>query len=565
MTKKELIERKKEIDVSKFKAGLYIETREKNELDEAFTRVKYYCNCGNNTDEQVTVGFTRVNINHTCSECGNKYFSSYNESSVKMGAFYIKDVRTSYINASRINFSAKVVDEKFKVLRLNMIRDAEIDLLESKMIFHKNNELEYSRIGKEQEALDYGQCQLSTINAFFKQDMPGKKLFILDILDRASNLNDFDFEDIEKAKNFYSAFYNLPNLRSYSRGYVEPKYSPLYNLYNTMSGKLEPFALLEKLINAGIKVASVRNIISREYSYQYTYGGLRYYYDISDRYNVIDMNKKKLHQILSCPRGFLNILRDNDIDLDGNVLSSMESMFCRGKSLKDKSMEFLKVAIENNVLDSVMRNITSLMNLAESYNFDYETLINYVFVSCPMYQGLTSIAEVLGLLTDYLDMSVKMGFKYDKYPDSLKRAHDVKMVNYRVFKGEKDGQDFINSVRQYSDLIYVGQKYQIVVPRNEQDLVREGSMLHHCIASYKDRVIRGRSKILFMRNIEDVSEPLVSIELNNNYNLVQSRGVYNRALRKEEKDFIQEWLEFVYDTLTKRRKIDKKSEIESFN
>ena len=31
MTKKELIERKKEIDVSKFKAGLYIETREKND------------------------------------------------------------------------------------------------------------------------------------------------------------------------------------------------------------------------------------------------------------------------------------------------------------------------------------------------------------------------------------------------------------------------------------------------------------------------------------------------------------------------------------------------------
>ena len=241
MTKKELIERKKEIDASKFKAGLYIETREKNELDETFTRIKYYCNCGNNTDEQVAVGFVRVNINHTCSECGNKYFSSYNKS------------------------------------------------------------------------------------------------------------------------------------------------------------------------------------------------------------------------------------------------------------------------------------------------------------------------------------SVKMGFKYDKYPDSLKRAHDVKMVNYRVFKGEKDSQDFINSVRQYNDLIYVGQKYQIVVPRNEQDLVREGSMLHHCIASYKDRVIKGRSKILFMRNIEDVSEPLVSIELNNNYNLVQSRGVYNRALRKEEKDFILEWTEFVDDTLTKRRKIDKKSEIESFN
>ena len=118
MTKKELIERKKEIDVSKFKAGLYIETREKNELGEAFTRVKYYCNCGNNTDEQVAVGFTRVNINHTCSECGNKYFSSYNKSSVKMGAFYIKDIRTSYINASRINFSTKVVDEKFKVLVL---------------------------------------------------------------------------------------------------------------------------------------------------------------------------------------------------------------------------------------------------------------------------------------------------------------------------------------------------------------------------------------------------------------------------------------------------------------
>lgn len=561
MINEELRNRKKSIDSSKFRAGLF--TRELQKVDDTHRTIfHYYCNCGNNTDEANVVGRYVNHNSHTCSECGNQYFTNVSgkETNIRMGAFYIKNIRTSYINASRINFSAKINREgNFVVNRINMIRDIEVDFLESKLIVHKNNELEYSKTER-QERFSYlhNSEELKRINTFFKQDMPTDRLFILDILNRASNVNDFKYEEIEKSKKFYKALSDLPRLRSYGQWYKEPKYSPIYNLINSMNCQQEPFIFLEKVINAEINIKDSSSIISRKYvnnSYQYA---------ITDRYATIDIEKKKLHQQLSCPKGFLKMIRENDIDLNGQLLSGMDTMFCYGNAKKDKSMEFLKVAIENNVLMEVLKNIDGIMNLVQSYNYDHKTLIDYLFVTVPMYQGITSTNEIINLLSDYLDMSVKMGFRFDKYPDSLKRAHDVKMINYKVFRGEKEGEEFENAVRQYSDMIYTNGEYQIVTPRDAKDLVREGSLLHHCIASYKDRVIKGNSMILFMRNCEDVKEPLVSIELNKHYNIVQSRGAYNRALYKKETEFLNEYKGFITETLDNRRFIDKKSKIESF-
>lgn len=563
MIKDEFKDRKKNIDSSKFMAGLYtreVVTENDGDNSEYTSIYTYYCNCGNSSDVARLAGRYHNTRPHTCSKCGNSYFTNIYgiKSSVRMGAFYLKSIRTSYINASRINFTAGIEDGVFKVKRLNMIRDIEIDVLQSKIVVHRNNELEYSKTEKsDDERYLFNSDELKRINTFFKQDMPNDRLFILDILNRASNVNDFPFEEIERSKKFYHAISSLRRLKSYSRGWSEPKYSNIYNLYNLMNGDSEPFVFLEKLINSGVNIdASV--FIDRNYLNN------KYVYTITNRYNCIDMSKKKLHQQLSCPKGFLKIIRDNNLIINSAMLSSMSAMFCEGASKKDKSMEFLKVAIENNVIEEVFPNIQDIMYLVQNYNYDHETLINYLFVVCPMYQGITSTHEILNLMADYLDMSVKMGFKFDKYPDSLKRAHDIKMVNYKVFKGELEGEEFINAVRQYNDLIFVGDNFQMVVPKDSKDLVKEGSLLHHCIASYKDRVITGRSIIMFMRLKDDVNTPLVSVELNSSYNIVQARGEYNRSLRSKEKEFLDDWELFIKDTLEHRRIIDKKSEIESF-
>ena len=317
---------------------------------------------------------------------------------------------------------------------------------------------------------------------------------------------------------------------------------------------------LEKIVNANISV-DFDSLILREYSYS----NRKYSYELINRFDCLKPHRKKLHQCLSCPRDFLNVMREQNLTLDRRFLSEMDSVFTHGEAKKNKTMEFIKTSVENNVLNEVFpNNISKIMELVEEYNYDHETLINYLFVSCPMYQGLTSTREILNLLSDYLDMSVKMGFRFDKYPDSLKRSHDVKMVNYNVFRRESEGEDFTKAVREYGDLIFQNPLYQIVVPTSPKDLVREGSLLNHCIASYKDRVISGRSMIFFMRERTNAKEPLVSIELSKTYNLIQSRGNHNRSTTDLEKEFINEWLVFVEDTLAHRRKEEKKNEVESF-
>lgn len=556
---------KKNLDTDDIKVGLYIQ-KSFIEEDRNRYRINYYCNCGNNKDEAILERYTRLNT-HTCSECKNEYFIEYEGNPLRLGAFYIDELKTSLVKASRLNFTADYVNGNFKVLRVNMMRKIELDVVQRKFIVHRNDELEFSRIGDElyiSTPNNTEKTAIARINSFFVQGMGDTSdFFINHILRKASNIQDFPPEQVHKSREFYDGISSLRTLMGYNYGRSAPKYKKTMNVIGIIRFCSEPFEFAEKLINAGIKV-KFTHLITREYSHM-AQAGHYYVYSLNSQYDCLNADRKKLHQALSCPKGFLKIIRDREISVDREMLGNMDRVFCYGEAKKNKTMKFIDTAIEKNVFEDVFpRYIGDIMELVEEYNYDHETLIDYLFVSCPMYQGITSTKEILNLMRDYLDMSVKMGYKYDKYPESLKRSHDVKMVNYNLFRSVYEGEEFTNAVKQYNDLIYQDKEYQIVVPTSDKDLVKEGSNLNHCIASYKDRLISGRSLILFMRDKDSPQTPLVSIELSKYFEVVQARGQYNRVLTNKERGFMEDWKVFIGETISNRRKYDDKIKIESF-
>ena len=125
--------------------------------------------------------------------------------------------------------------------------------------------------------------------------------------------------------------------------------------------------------------------------------------------------------------------------------------------------------------------------------------------------------------------------------------------------------EFENAVHEYGDLIFQDKKYQVLIPRTPKDLVKEGSSLNHCIASYKGRVIQGNSLIFFVRERKTLNVSLVSVELNKYYQMVQARGMNNRPVTTGEQEFINKWLEFVHNVaLPERLQIVKEHETEAF-
>jgi len=89
-------------------------------------------------------------------------------------------------------------------------------------------------------------------------------------------------------------------------------------------------------------------------------------------------------------------------------------------------------------------------------------------------------------------------------------------------------------------LEYTYDRYKIIYPKTTQDIKDEAVQLNHCVASYIQNVIDGKTHILFLRNKDDTERSLVTLEIKN-YKVVQARGKFNRDVTKEEQFVIDKY------------------------
>lgn len=179
---------------------------------------------------------------------------------------------------------------------------------------------------------------------------------------------------------------------------------------------------------------------------------------------------------------------------------------------------------------------------------------------------------------DYVEAAEACGYDLSVhnvlFPKELKTAHDeavavreqIRFENEKKSQAEKlrKEQDALNDknnlyAKRYKKLQkayeYADGKYCVVIPKGATEIVLEGRALGHCVGGYAERHIKGKTTILFMRNVENTEEALVTIELNEeSLTVIQAHGKKNRDPSDEEQAFIDKWLKNV-----KRRKNKKTS------
>lgn len=148
---------------------------------------------------------------------------------------------------------------------------------------------------------------------------------------------------------------------------------------------------------------------------------------------------------------------------------------------------------------------------------------------------------------DYLNMCHSYNlYPGGKYPSNLKHFHDL-MVVYRKERYEADkAEAFANALSnpQYYRLATIERKdsdYVILLPRYAQDLVQESYNMNNCVKGYVDRVARGNTYILFLRNKNKKSTSLVTIEVSPQYELIQAKASYNRKPSEKVIEYIKKW------------------------
>ena len=107
-------------------------------------------------------------------------------------------------------------------------------------------------------------------------------------------------------------------------------------------------------------------------------------------------------------------------------------------------------------------------------------------------------------------------------------------------------ENFESAVKPFQGMNLNDKKYCIVVPEKSDDLVNEGTKLHHCLASYRQKVSERRSMIFFVRDKEKPTESLYTLEVDYKQKmLLQFRGLQNCAPVDEAFDYARRFIESI--------------------
>ena len=132
---------------------------------------------------------------------------------------------------------------------------------------------------------------------------------------------------------------------------------------------------------------------------------------------------------------------------------------------------------------------------------------------------------------DYQNMLENLGVAFEGdfriLPKNFKQAHDDAVKAYNDMKDEQKRIEFANQLEKLLGLEQTIGNYTFVLPKELQELKAEGKALSHCVGSYADRVARGETVILFVRQKEKVDNPLYTLEIKNG-KIVQLRGKRNK-------------------------------------
>lgn len=174
-------------------------------------------------------------------------------------------------------------------------------------------------------------------------------------------------------------------------------------------------------------------------------------------------------------------------------------------------------------------------------------------------QGLNPISSdgcgVFYLLQEYLNLQKNLGeSNFEMFPRYLKTAIDVAEYKLNLKNAEIQNKKFAVNFEKLKKFEYESDEYKIVAPQNIDDIVKEGSKLHHCVANYAESVGEGKTKILFLRKKDNIQSPLVTIRLTGDklLKISMAKGHSNRNIHKTEKDFLSKYVKYLNQSVVKQ-------------
>lgn len=257
-----------------------------------------------------------------------------------------------------------------------------------------------------------------------------------------------------------------------------------------------------------------------------------------------DFNARTLHEFLRVERGDLPFIRDADLRCDElNVFKRLKKqgvMRVRRWMIsacveRDRSSCFRRELEEMNIEEVVK-------HYENRERFDYHLYFDYI-----------AFCRRLGY-----DLTVQATL----YPKDIKGAHDHLMELCRkedkrsqLAKKKKIKEKIRKRFREEAQAWqFEADGYQIMLPRNADEIQKEGIALNHCVGNYIERVANGHTTILFVRSIAEPDTSLATMEVRSN-TIIQIRAKQNSVPAQEVLAFTEKYKQTVLSQKMARVKI----------
>ena len=227
-----------------------------------------------------------------------------------------------------------------------------------------------------------------------------------------------------------------------------------------------------------------------------------------------DLNKKKAV--------YLHLFLNNDFNI--NLLFENRQTT---KKLFDKNEDLVSL-IKNTIKDANKNTINT-----PDTNITIKNIFEWYFDSYRMKSQLA-----------------KVGIKVD-IPNNLsvwdiKKTHDNLTVLVNTHKAKVNENCMRKIINKNKHLEYADNKFSVILPKSSESIFKEGTELNHCVGSYINDVLDGRSIIMFLRKNSDIDTPYYTIEIDHtSKEILQVRGKNNRDMTETVKTFIDKYSKII--------------------
>lgn len=162
-------------------------------------------------------------------------------------------------------------------------------------------------------------------------------------------------------------------------------------------------------------------------------------------------------------------------------------------------------------------------------------------ISVDKYEIMKYLIKQKTPINDYADyVRIMQNFNADFsdsqicFPKNLKAAHDRAEAMRQARELEEKAKKNAKLAKQLNTLKikrkileFSTDEYFIRQPDSTDEIVAEGQKLSHCVGGYAERHATGKLTIMFLRRKSAPDEPYYTIEVSNDYKIVQCRGYKN--------------------------------------